>query len=355
MTRTRARIAGFLALVLITALIGAAYGAFLDYILRSELSANSLLRGAARGLILGIILVLFEYGLAISRFGQLLRRAPFLISLLLHSVATTAVLTGATIISRILLSSGGHPLELWLRNGLVRDLTFFSFVAFLMHFILQAKRIVGGKTLLYFLFGRYNKPLIEQRIFMLIDIVGSTTIAQKLGEQKALALISQLFFDIAEPVRKFGGETILYVGDEVVVSWPFLDRAQNRRFIECYLAIRDVLGRNKDRYSDVFGQEVAIRVGVHGGPVAVGECGDEKRQVVFIGDTINVAKRLEEACREYHQEILVSASLLERTELPPGVTVRQLGKKTLRGRDSETGIDTLVPQDDANAARPILA
>jgi adenylate cyclase len=312
------------------------------------------LQGAARGLIIGIILVLFEYALAISRFGQLLRRAPFLISLFLHSVATTMVLTGATIISRILLSNRGHPFELWLKNGLVRDLSFFAFVAFLMHFTLQAKRIVGGRTLLYFLFGRYHKSLIEERIFMLIDIVGSTTIAQKLGEQKALALVSQLFFDIAEPVRKFGGETILYVGDEVVVSWPLLDGTQNRRFVECYMAIRDVLQRNKDAYAEEFGQEVAIRVGVHGGPVAVGECGDEKRQVVFIGDTINVAKRLEEACREYHQEILVSASLLEQTDLPSGVTVRELGKKTLRGRDSETGIDTLVLQEHASAAKPIL-
>jgi class 3 adenylate cyclase len=338
MTRSQVRIIDLLVLLIAAMIIGAAYGAFLDYFLSSNLTIEALLRGSLRGLIVGSILWLFELSLVNSRPGQRLRQAPFLISLFVRTILTTLVLIGAVTISRLILRSQGHSFEQWLEIGFARDFIFVAFVALLAHFALQTRRLVGGNTLLYFLLGRYNQPVLENRIFMLIDIIGSTAIAQQLGEQKALALITRFFFDIAEPVQQFDGETNLYVGDEVVISWPLGDRHQNSRYINCYFAICDLLERNQKLYLGKFGKEIMVRVGVHGGPIAVGECGDAKRQVVFVGDTINVAKRLQEACREFGQDILVSGSLLEKTELPNGITAKKIGRQVLRGRDNETEI-----------------
>ena len=322
----------------IAAIVGALYAAFLDYFLRSDVSFSSFIRGGTRGLILASIVVVFEYGLGQSELGRTLRRAPFSVSLVLRTTATTVVLMGGIVLSRLLLSSRGHSITQWFESGFVRDFIFVAFAALLFHFALQTQRIIGGRTLIYFLLGRYNRPIVEQRIFMLIDIAGSTAIAQKLGETRAHRLVSQFFFDIAEPIRQFHGETDIYIGDEVVVSWLMSDPVQNSRCLECYRAIRETTDLNQPQYLREFGVPVEIRVGIHGGPIAAGECGDNKRQVVFIGDTLNTAKRLQEACKEYNRDVLVSGSLLEQTKLPGGITTELVGSTVLRGRDSTTEI-----------------
>jgi len=338
MTRHKAKLRLFAAIIFVAAVIGAGYAAFLDFFLRSDLSASSFVRGAMRGVILGSIVLLFEFALAQSQWGKALRRAPFLMSLTLRTLASTAALMAAIIISRLLLSARGHSLTQWLETGLPRDFVFVAFAAFVIHFVLQTRRIVGGRVLTNFLLGRYNTPVVEQRIFMLLDIVGSTTIAQRLGDVEALKLISRYFFDIAEPINRFGGETDIYVGDEVVVHWPMGNGKDNARCLQCYAAICATMAKNQDRYVREFGAAPSVRVGIHGGPVAAGECGDNKRQVVFVGDTINVAKRLQEACRDFDRDVLVSGDLLERIELPAGFTTEALGRTILRGRDTETDV-----------------
>jgi class 3 adenylate cyclase len=325
----------------IAALIGAGYAAFLDHFLRSDMSAYSFLRGALRGFIVGVILSVFEFGLSESRLGEAMRRAPFLISLFFRTLASTVVLIGAVIISRLLLSSRGHSLAQWAETGLVRDFAFVAFIAFIIHFVLQTRRIVGGRVLTYFLLGRYNTPVVEERIFMLLDIVGSTAIAQRLGDTEALKLITRFFFDIAEPISRFDGETNIYVGDEVVVSWPMESGIKNSRCLRCYAAICATMAQNQEGYVLDFGEAPGIRVGIHGGPVAAGECGDDKRQVVFIGDTINVAKRLQEACRDFDRQVLISGDLLDRIELPTEIRSEALGRTKLRGRNMETQVHSV--------------
>ncbi len=223
-----------------------------------------------------------------------------------------------------------------METGLLRDFAFVAFTVFIIHFVLQTRRIVGGRVLTYFLLGRYNTPVIEERIFMLFDIVGSTAIAQRLGDTGALKLISRFFFDIAEPIGRFDGETNIYVGDEVVVSWPMESGIKNARCLRCYAAIRATMAQNQKDYVRDFGEAPEIRVGIHGGSVAAGECGDNKRQIVFIGDTINVAKRLQEACRDFDRHVIISGDLLDRIELPIGFRSEALGSTTLRGRNTET-------------------
>ncbi|MGI9365766.1 MAG: adenylate/guanylate cyclase domain-containing protein [Rhizobiaceae bacterium] len=340
----KANLQFLLLLLLIAAILGAAYGAILDHFIRSNLTANSFLLGALRGLIMVAIVIVLESALAYSRVGRQLRLLPFSVSLIIRSATTTIVLMLAITCSRLVISRQDHSIEQWIESGMLRDFVFVAIVAFSIHFSIQITRIVGGKTFLYFLLGRYNQPVVEQRIFMLIDIVGSTSIAHQLGEKNALGLFAQFFFDISQPIKEYGGETDLYIGDEVVVSWPLADEISNARFLHCYFALCDVLNENQAVYEKKYGHKIGIRVGVHGGPVAVGECGDAKRQVVLVGDTINVAKRLQESCKELNLNILTSGKLLELTKLPDGITKKSFGKRTLRGRDSKTELFTLISQ-----------
>lgn len=334
------RFGPYLAILTLAAVLGALYGAALDHFIRSDISLMSFLRGGLRGLVLGAVVLAFEILLGQSPVGQMLRRAPFLVSLSLRTLATTFALMVAIVFSRWLFSSRGHPFMDWVEAGLLRDFLFVVTAAFAVHVVEQTRRIVGTKTLFYFLLGRYNRPLVEERIFLLTDIVGSTAMAERLGDTRALELISRFFFDISADIGRYDGETDNYIGDEVVVSWPLGTPAHNAGALLCYLDIQRTIARTQHLYSEEYGESIAIRAGLHGGPVAVGECGDEKRQVVFIGDTINTAKRLQEACKELGVSILVSGGLLDRTDVPAEVETVPLGAIKLRGRSTETRIFT---------------
>ena len=87
-------------------------------------------------------------------------------------------------------------------------------------------------------------------------------------------------------------------------------------------------------YEREFGLVADFRAGLHCGPVAVGELGYLKKEIALIGDTMNTAARIQQACRETDNRVLASAVLLDRlAALPPGVTQRRLGALEMRGKE----------------------
>lgn len=84
----------------------------------------------------------------------------------------------------------------------------------------EAVRIIGGRTLVYFLLGKYHQPVKENKIFMFLDLEGSTALALKLGDIGVQTMITKFFFDITEPIIENDGEIHRYIGDEVIATWP---------------------------------------------------------------------------------------------------------------------------------------
>lgn len=77
----------------------------------------------------------------------------------------------------------------------------------------------GPGVFLSFLLGKYFHPKREERIFMFLDLRGSTTIAEQLGEVKYFNFLKDVFKDITPDILKSKGEIYQYVGDEIVISW----------------------------------------------------------------------------------------------------------------------------------------
>ena len=68
----------------------------------------------------------------------------------------------------------------------------------------------------------------------------------------------------------------------------------------------------------------------------------ERREIALIGDTMNIAARILEACRATDNRVLASAALIERlTTLPPGITRRRLGVLPVRGKERQLELDVL--------------
>jgi adenylate cyclase len=82
-----------------------------------------------------------------------------------------------------------------------------------------------------------------------------------------------------------------------------------------------------------------IRGSLHFGPVIIGEIGDVKRAIVFNGDVMNTAARLEELSRTVDGGFLASRAAMQRFATGPPFAIRDLGRLPIRGRAD--GIDVV--------------
>lgn len=78
-----------------------------------------------------------------------------------------------------------------------------------------------------------------------------------------------------------------------------------------------------------------FRAGVHCGDVVVGELGDYKKAIAFVGDTVNTTSRIQAECSKRDVAFIASDHLLEQFPggLPPDLSSRSLGRMTLRGKE----------------------
>ena len=88
-----------------------------------------------------------------------------------------------------------------------------------------------------------------------------------------------------------------------------------------------------------------FRAALHCGEIVAGEIGDVRREIAYVGDTLNVAARLLEASKSLGHDILVSQDLLQIVKLPAGLKATPLPTLTIRGRTAPLGISALSRVD----------
>jgi adenylate cyclase len=213
-------------------------------------------------------------------------------------------------------------------------LPYFIVVAVTMQFLLQMNRLVGVNVVGYFVAGVYRRPKAEERVFLFVDLVGSTQLAERLGSARYFELLRRFVDDLSDPVLEAEGEIYQYAGDEVVITWPLARGVHGANCVACFFAIRDAIARSAERYEREFGVVPRFRGGLHGGRVTAGELGDLRQQIVFVGDILNTAARLEDYAKRSSLDLVVSGALLERLTLPPGVVATRCGDLALRGKEA---------------------
>ncbi|MBB3181172.1 adenylate/guanylate cyclase domain-containing protein [Variovorax sp. Sphag1AA] len=217
------------------------------------------------------------------------------------------------------------------RTGLVA--VFLSLVPVaVVVMVFQAAGLVGYRTFIALLFGKYRRPYAERRFFLFADVVGSTAIAERLGALQAHRFLAAVFSSVAEPIELCRGEIYQYVGDEIVVTWVETEGVADARALRCFFAMRAALAADANRFVQRFGVEPELRAALHLGEVITGEVGLVRRAIVFHGDVMNTTGRLEQATREAGCFFIASAEALASLSPPPEVLVRDLGSLALRGR-----------------------
>jgi adenylate cyclase len=212
-------------------------------------------------------------------------------------------------------------------------------ISVLMNLGFGIANIIGPRAFLNFVSGRYHSPIEENRFVLFVDIAGSTGLAERLGGIAIHRFLDHTFRLLTLAVVDYRGEVLNYVGDEVIVTWPERGGAVDCRPLQCFVAMRDELSRASSQFDREFGATPRIRGSLHFGPVIVGEIGDVKRAIVFNGDVMNTAARLEELSRKVDGGFLASRAAMDRFSSAPPFAVRDLGRLPIRGRAD--GIDVV--------------
>jgi adenylate cyclase len=209
----------------------------------------------------------------------------------------------------------------------------------LINLALATSNIIGHRAFLNFITGRYHTPVEEKRFVLFVDIAGSTGLAERLGGVGIHRLLDHTFRLLTLAVVDYRGEVLNYVGDEVIVTWPERSGTIDCRPLRCFAAMRDELVQASSQFEREFGVTPLIRGSLHFGPVIVGEIGDVKRAIVFNGDVMNIAARLEELSRKVEGGFLASSAAIQRFRSTTPFAVRDLGRLPIRGRAD--GIDVV--------------
>lgn len=180
-------------------------------------------------------------------------------------------------------------------------------------------------------FGKYVDPrvvrgLLENRLpaeggesqvmsVFFSDLAGFTRMCEGLTPDAAVRFLNRYFSYMAEVIQARQGIIDKYIGDAVMAFWgpPFTDPATHAQL--CCTAALDQLARLEDfrkSLPDLLGVRhglpvVTVRMGIATGEVTVGNIGSEtSRGYTVIGDTVNLASRLEQANKFYGTQILVN-------------------------------------------------
>lgn len=310
------------------ALVGVCYGLILT---------DGLIFAGVRGAVIGASIgggtALFETFVAGGWARGWFARQPFAATLAARTLAYFAIVMAALLFG-LFGFPGPSPTRAEFLAGLERDVLFSFAVALAFNFLNAMRQLVGGDVLTSFFTGRYHKPVEEERVFLFIDLAGSTQLTRRLGGAAYHRLLNRFYQDVGRAVLGAGGQIHRYVGDEMMVSWPAAKGLAGGACLKALAGADRVLRVAAAGYLGEFGAAPGFRAGLHVGTVVTGELGYERKEIGFVGDAVNLAARIEQAARAMDRPYLASAALIDRTTPPPGVGVERLGPQPLRGLDA---------------------
>ena len=304
-------------------------------------------------LFVGLIAGIFGGATLVLVNGQLFRRKSFRFAMLTTAGAYIVIFVIITVfvtLFSVRAEFGNQVFSLEaLRFGmqlLFNPVTITLFIMWgaitlLTLFLLQVNDKFGPGILGKFLMGKYHRPRKEQRIFMFLDMRSSTTIAEKIGNEKYFNLLKDLISDITSPILNNAGEIYQYVGDEIVVSWPMKKGIHNANFLHCFFQIQKKLGDMGPLYEKKYGLIPELKAGLHYGQVMAGEIGSIKKDIIYSGDVLNTTARIQEQCNQYEVDLLISRETFDLIPDPETYELLPLGSIELRGKQRKIHLNTI--------------
>ena len=176
------------------------------------------------------------------------------------------------------------------------------------------------------------------------DIRGFTTISETTPPEKIVEMLNIHFTIMADIILKHNGTIDKYIGDAIMAFWgaPIRmdDHAEQAVLAgkEMIEALEEVNATLRTKGLDM---EVKIGVGINTGVATIGEIGSEKKKnYTIVGDTVNLASRLESITKEYKSPLIFSEYTFDRVK--DKLSCTQLGNVKVKGREQPVNIYRLT-------------
>lgn len=170
------------------------------------------------------------------------------------------------------------------------------------------------------------------------DLAGFTTLSEMLTPDVLVRLLNEYFGTMAEPIREGDGVIDKFIGDAIMAYWgePFVEeKVQASNAVVAGLMQRRLIHEFREKVPEILGIrldtiDIEMRIGIATGQAVVGTVGSRAhRNYTVMGDIVNLASRLEGACKTYDLHFLVDEETWRRTE---GVLFREIDSLRVKGR-----------------------
>lgn len=236
------------------------------------------------------------------------RRLPPVVLMIIRATAYSLIIVIGLAIPQLLI---GRPLP-WHNPDFGEVFAISALVALAFSTGTEIMRLLGREATLALLTGRYNRPRLENRVVIFADVIGSTALAERVGELRFHHFLQDVAQDLAEAVEMTRGDVHRYVGDAVIVTWPMRRGLDKAACLQCALRMHAMLAERAAFYRETYQAEAKLRVAIHCGQVAAGEIGDWKKEIALLGDTMNTTARIESAAKHFQASTVLSDEVVRR-------------------------------------------
>lgn len=174
------------------------------------------------------------------------------------------------------------------------------------------------------------------------DVKGFTALSEKATPQELVETMNEYFSLMTEEILKRGGVLDKYIGDAIMAFWgaPIDDIKQADHAVQTAIEMTSKLKILNKKLKDRGRPEIGMRIGIYTGPALAGNIGSELRlNYTVMGDTVNVASRLEGVNKEYGTEIIIGEST--KNKLKTKYNLKHLGSVQVKGRTEPLDIYTI--------------
>ena len=179
------------------------------------------------------------------------------------------------------------------------------------------------------------------------DIRGFTTLTEELGPQETVSLLNEYFTIMVDCIQREGGMLDKFIGDAIMAAFciPVAHNDDEDRAVRAAISmIRELNIWNKKRQEE--GKKpIYIGVGLNTDTVVSGNIGSNKQMnFTIIGDGVNLAARLESACKQYGAQILISEFTY--AKLKDTYRNRELDRVVVKGKTEPVSIYEILDYHD---------
>ena len=190
---------------------------------------------------------------------------------------------------------------------------------------------------------------------LFFDVAGFTTLAEELAADELVTLVNQYLDALVGAIFKHNGTFDKFIGDAVMAFWgaPLDQTDHAARACRAAVDMQTALRRFADGHADGRVRALTGRIGLHTGVAVLGNMGSTHvMNYTALGDTVNVAARLEGINKLYRTAIVASEATIAAAKLP---RARELDLVRVKGRQEPVRIFELFGDGDAPPPDAIVA